>query len=277
MIKILAIFSILASLFYSQPIYAQDLEMPIGDFSDMRKTGSAKVSEVVNPLTIKLEDGRFIHLAGLNFPDLDFYDSGELSITAMAILDDFLKGQKVTIYQTKSAKKGRENRMGHHIAHLVHSGNDVWVQGLLLSLGVARTRTTQYNPEMGRQMLRLEDQAREKKSGMWNMAEFQVLTHDLAENHIGSYQIIEGRVHNASMRKNKLYLNFGNNWREDFTVAISSFNLRKFTKQKINPQSWNGKNIRVRGWLESYNGAYMELDHPERFEPLFEMHDNSTP
>ncbi len=262
--KILTIFFVLTSLFFMQNASADD-------FSSLRKTGVAKVSEVLNPLTIKLEDGRIVHLAGLDFPDLDFYEAGDLSITAQKILKDFLTNRKVVIYQTKSKDKGRMNRMGHHIAHLVRADDNIWTQGLLISLGVARVRTTKYNPEMADQMLKLEEKARKNKSGMWNMDKHQVLSPEQTQEYIGSYQIVEGRVHNASMRKNKLYLNFGNNWRDDFTVAISALNLKQFIKKKIDPKSWNGKLIRVRGWISSYNGPYMEIDHPERFEALFEQ------
>lgn len=268
---ILTIFSFLVSLFFCAPLFAQENFLPSGDFSNMRKTGFSKVTEIVNPLTVKLEDGRFIHLAGLNFADLEFYDPGDLSITAMHILNDFLKDRKVTIYQTKSADKGRKNRMDHHIAHLVRTDNNVWVQGMLLSLGVARVRTTPYNPDMAKQMLPIENTARKSKSGMWDIEEHSVLTPEQAKKHIGTYQIVEGVVNTVSMRKNKLYLNFGQNWRDDFTVAISAFNLKKFTKQKLNPQQWNGKRIRIRGWIESYNGPYMDIDHPERFEAVFEQ------
>lgn len=268
---ILTIFSFLTSLFFCHSLLAQEFVMPHGEFSEMRQVGIATVTEVVNPLTIKLEDGRFIHLAGLNFADLDFYDPGDLSVTAIQILDDFLKNKKIILYQTKKAVQGRINRMNHHIAHIVRADNNVWVQGMLISLGVARVRTTPYNPEMAKQMLALENTARKAKSGMWNIEEHKVLSPKQAAQHIGSYQIVEGRIRSVSRRKNKLYLNFGNNWRDDFTIAISALNLRKFTKKKLNPQQWNSKNIRVRGWIESYNGPYIEIDHPERLEALFEQ------
>ncbi len=264
----------MTSLFFSSGIFAQENIIPSGDFSSLRKTGIAKVIEVVNPLTVNLDNGGIIHLAGLDFPDLDFYESGDLAITAQKILEDFLVNKKVIIYQTKSKDKGHTNRMGHDIAHLVRANDNIWTQGLLLSLGVARVRTTQYNPEMAGQMLALENGARTNKSGMWNMDEHKILSPEQAEEYIGSYQIVEGKVQSASLRKNKLYLNFGNNWRDDFTVAISAFNLRKFVKAKIDPKQWNGKLIRVRGWIKSYNGAYMEIEHPERFEALFKQQQN---
>lgn len=268
--QILTPFFILTSLilFIANP--ANAMTMPEGDFEAMRKTGTARVTEIVNPLTIKLDDGRFIHLAGLDFPDLNYYDPGDLSVTAVEILEDFLKGKTVAIYQTSSTKEGRLNRLGHHIAHLQRTDNNVWVQGLLLSLGVARVRTTGYNPDMAKQMLALEDQARKTKAGLWDIDGYHVLLPEQAQEHIGSYQIIEGTVRSVSMHKNRLYLNFGQNWKEDFTVSMSAFDLKKFIQHKIDPQKWNGKNLRVRGWIKSYNGPYMQIDHPERFEALFE-------
>ncbi len=271
---ILTIFSILTSIFFNHAALAIELTAP--NFDEMRKIGIGKVSEVVNPLTIKLEDGRFIQLAGLDYPDLDFYDSGDLSITANKILDDFLKNKKIIIYQTKSKDHGRVNRMGYHIAHIVRADSETWVQGMMLSLGVARVRTSKYNSEMATEMLASEKRARHDKLGLWGMDQYKILSPYEAEKHIGSYQIVEGKVNNASMHKNKLYLNFGNNWREDFTIAISAFDLRNFTKKKIDPQKWNGKLLRVRGWVESYNGPYMEIDHPERFEALFEQNNKDT-
>lgn len=245
-----------------------------GNFDDMRKTGASTVIEVINPLVLKLDDGRYIHLAGLDYPDLDYHNPGSLSVTALRILGDFLKNKKVYIYQTPSPKIGRKNRLNHNIAHIVQVESNTWVQGMLLSLGVARTRSTQNNPEMTKQMLRLEDKARKNKNGMWEIPNYSVLTPEGAKKHIGSYQIVEGTIQSAAMHKNRLYLNFGKNWRDDFTVSISAFDLKKFTRQKIYPKDWNGKHVRVRGWIESYNGPYMKIDHPERFEALFEQNEN---
>ncbi len=270
-IRIIAAISFVTILFFSQNSGAQNNDfLAHGNFEEMRRTDTGTVIEVINPLVIKLEDGRFIHLSGLDYPDLDYYEPGDLSVTALKILDDFLTGKEVAIYQTSSSDKGRTNRLGHHIAQITRLDDDVWVQGMLLSFGVARTRTTAHNSDMATQMLALEDKARQSKQGLWEMDKYAILTPEQATSHIGSYQIIEGVIHNASMNKNRIYLNFGNNWKEDFTASISAFDLKKFTKQKIYPKDWNGKKIRVRGWIESYNGPYMEIDHPKRFEALFE-------
>ena len=134
--RILAVFFSFTSLFLLHSAlygaWADNLTMPEGDFSAMKKTGSGTVTEVVNPLTVKLKDGRFIHLAGLDFPDLDFYEPGDLSVTAQKILDDFLKNRNVIIYQTPSKEEGRMNRMGHHIAHLARADDAVLGAGVVV-------------------------------------------------------------------------------------------------------------------------------------------------
>lgn len=269
--QIVAIFCSLITLFFSLISYAEEqIEPPEGNFETMRQTGNATVAEIANPLTIKLEDGRFIHLAGLDYPDLDYYSPGPLAVTAQEILEDFLTGKNITLYQTRNPDEGRMNRLGHHIAHVVRSDDDIWVQGLLLSLGVGRVRTTPYNPDMAEQMLKLEKKARTLKNGIWDMDKYKILSPTDAENHIGSYQIVEGDIVSASMYRNILYLNFGQNYRNDFTVSLSSDLLRQFSYEQMNPQTWNGQRIRVRGWIESYNGPYIEATHAEQFELLFQ-------
>lgn len=254
------------SLAQNAPAAAPPLEQT--DFSELIETGTGRVVKVINPLTVELEDGRKIYLSGLDFPDLDYYAPGELAVTAQKIMADMLEGKDVTLYQTKSGDRGRTNRMGDHLAHLQRKEGSLWVQGTLLSLGLARVRTTADTPEMASQMYSIESQARLEKLGLWSIVAFQISTPDDAEKFIGTYHVVEGQILGATMKKNRLYLNFGKNWKNDFTVSISASDRRIFQNQGHNPQDWMGSKVRVRGWLGSYNGAYMEIDHPERFELL---------
>jgi hypothetical protein len=297
--QILTTITIITTFFFSTllacPVYAEQpkpenansappLILPKGDFSTMHKTGVSKVVEVINPMTIKLDDGRMIALTGLDYPDLDFYDPGELAVTAQRILEDFLTGKKVIIYQTPKSDSGRMNRMGHHIAHIVcldennssEEDSAVWAQGLMLSLGLARVRTTKYNRLMAEQMLKIESETRDNKIGLWGIHNYSVLAPEEATKHIGSFQIIEGTVKSISKHKNNLYINFGGNWRDDFTIGIGGANMHGFTNDKVYPDQWNGAKVRVRGWVESYNGPFIELDHPERLEILFTKASEAT-
>lgn len=240
--------------------------LPGGDFTSLQEIGVASVEDILDPLTIRLTDGRTVVLAGVNFPDLDYYQPGNLSVTAVEILKDFLKGKKIILYQTKKSELGRTNRMGHQIAQIVRKEDKSWVQGTLLLLGLARVRTEQKNPEMAEQMLSLEQAAREEKIGLWSVNAFEIMPPEKAATGNGNFGIVEGKVLSISIKNNKLFLHFGHNSRKDFTVGISSSGRRVFSKRGINPQSWTGKTIRVRGWLENLDGPYIEIDHPEAIE-----------
>lgn len=237
-------------------------------FSVLEHASEGTVETVIDPLTVKLRDGRTIHLAGLDYPDYDPYAPGPLCVTAVNILRDFLEGQTVKISRTKNPKAGRMTRMGHEIAHLTRSSDEIWVQGMIVALGMARARTEKDNTEMAQEMYALEQNARAEELGLWAMEAYSIATPESVKAGIGSFQIVEGTVRSVSMKQNRTYLNFGANWQKDFTVTIPPESRRAFAKAGINLLDWNGRTLRVRGWVGFYNGPTIEIDHPQAIELL---------
>lgn len=262
--QILVLFITLAS-FFMFPAFAQP-GLPKGDFSDLRFMGTARVTQVIDPQTVQFQDGTLVHLTGLDLPDYTPDDAGDLSVMAMSVLKDMLVGKDVNFYQRKDKELGLVNRMEHKIGHLERKEDGAWIQGTLVSLGIARVRTTQRNPEMAGQLYELEMRAREEKSGLWAEAPYSVLKPEETPTHVGSFAVVEGTIKSAAMNKNRVYLNFGDDWRTDFTVSIAPEHRRAFSRANIDPLQWNGKTIRVRGWLDSYNGPTIEIDHPQAIE-----------
>ncbi|MBI1301003.1 MAG: hypothetical protein GC137_05000 [Alphaproteobacteria bacterium] len=264
------IFFLLTSLFFAKIVLAEEggLTLPSAEFEGMKLTGRAIVVEIINPLTVKLDDDRVIQLVGLDFPDLDFYEPGDFSLTAIEILKDLLVKRQVEIYQTADKEKGRKNRIGQDIAHLRRSDDGVWAQGTLLIFGLSRVRTTSENKDMAKEMLALEKDARDANRGIWGIEEYKILSPEQASNYIGRYHIVEGKVMSVTPRTERTYLNFGQDWREDFTVSFSAQDLKKFSHERIYPQQWNGKTIRARGWIESYNGPHIKIDHYQSVEMI---------
>ena len=239
--------------------------LPSGDFSDLRKTDTTQVLEVLSPYTVKLANGDIIRLTGLNYTDYAGAEAGPFAITALKILKDMLEGEDIEVYQTPKKDTGRMNRMGHQLAHLMRRDDGAWAQGVILSLGLAQVQTTQSNAEMAAQMYMLEDAARKANLGIWP-GDDAILTPDNAAEHVNSVRIVEGVIKSTAMNKNRTYLNFGGNWRDDFTISIAPENKRRFSKNGMNPLEWSGKRVRVRGWLEDYNGPHIEIDHPEALQ-----------
>lgn len=262
--RILVLFITLAS-FFAFPALAQE-GLPKGDFSDLRFMGSVRVAKIIDPQTIQLQDGRIVALTGLDFPDYAPQEAGDLSITAMNVLKDMFEGKDANFYQRKNKDLGLVNRMGHEIGHLERKSDGAWAQGSVVALGLARVRTEERNPEMADQLYALESEARADKAGLWAEEQYQILAPEETNDHIGQFAIVQGTVQSAAMNKNRIYLNFGQDWRTDFTVSIAPEDRRAFSRANIDPLQWNGKRIRVRGWLDSLNGPMIEIDHPQAIE-----------
>ena len=263
---ILAILAVLASFLWSPAVLAET-KFPQGNFEAMKETGSANVLEVISPLTMKLDNGDIVRLSSLHLTDYTPDNAGPFALTALKILKDMLEGQTVVIYQTKNKDLGRTNRMGHSLAHIARKSDGAWVQGILVGLGLTQVKTSQRNADMAAQLYALEQAARKSKDGIW-AEDTVILNHTEAGEHLNSFQIVEGKIESAALKKNRIYLNFGRNWRDDFTVSIAPEDKRVFNKASINPLDWNGKSVRVRGWVDDYNGPYIEIDHPEAIEIL---------
>jgi hypothetical protein len=70
--------------------------------------------------------------------------------------------------------------------------------------------------------------------------------------------------------RKRTYLNFGADWRSDFTITIAPKDRRLFEADGIDPLIYQGKRVRVRGWLKSYNGPLIDATHPEQIEVIVE-------
>lgn len=247
--------------------YAEETKnLPVADFSDMRKMKNTQVVDVVTPQTLLLKNGSIAYLSGIDIPGSFGEEISPLAVTARDILKDLLSGKNVETYQTRDKNSGRVNRMGHDLMHLARFEDKAWAQGTLLSLGLARVKTTIANREMSSQMLALEEIARNEKLGIWADDRYGVISPEDAEARIGEFVVVEGRIESVAIKKNRIYINFGKDWKTDFTVSIAPEHKRSFNTAGLNPMSWGGKDVRVRGSLRSYNGPYMEISHPETIE-----------
>ncbi|MEO5368252.1 MAG: thermonuclease family protein [Magnetococcus sp. WYHC-3] len=265
--NILVTLAVLASFLWAGVAHPSETALPTGNFADMQETQSAQVLEVISPLTLKLASGDIIRLSGITMPGYTAETADSFAVTSLNILRDMYEGQMVRVYQTRQKDWGRTDRMGQKLAHIARQSDGAWAQGTLVGLGLAQVKTEQRTPEMADQLYALEAYARKNGDGIW-AEEAKVLSAAEAGEHLNSFQIVEGRVVSAAINKNRIYLNFGQNWRDDFTVSIAPESRKTFTKAGLNPLEWNGKTLRVRGWVEDYNGAYIEIDHPEALEIL---------
>lgn len=249
------------------PLQAQEaLANP--DFQELKaETVQVKVQKVIDPLTFISTNDTIYKLSGLDVPGLDTGGS-DIVEQATKKVTELIADQDLKVYVTKDQTTGRQNRMGQKLVQAERKKDSLWIQGQLVAEGLARVRTTPANPEMARQLLALEESARSASKGLWADPQYGVYGIDLISPKANSFVIVEGRIFSVSNRNNETFLNFGQDWKKDFTIGISPEMRRQISKQGLNFAALVKKNVRVRGFIEDRNGPFITLDHPEQLEVI---------
>lgn len=164
------------------------------------------------------------------------------------------------------AVSGTPDRYGRIKAQVFVSGT--WLQAQLLSQGLVRAAPDLASAPCTPALLAIENRAREARAGHWGDGVFAVRTPDGLWGTTGTFAIIEGRVQTAAVVRSRVYLNFGADWRQDFTATIAPEDKRAFSRPRVDWRALQGKRVRVRGWLESYNGPMISLHAPGQIEFL---------
>ena len=138
----------------------------------------------------------------------------------------------------------------------------------MVRLGYGRVRSYADTAWEIEALLEMENNAREAGRGLWQSESFSVRApnpNPLAQ-HVDSFQIVEGLIISAAQVRGMTFLNFGSDYKTDFTVSIARRDRRKFEQAGIDLEDMEGRRVRVRGWVELYNGPVIWLDHPQALE-----------
>ena len=229
--------------------------------------GGGKVVEIVDGDTLILEDGREVRLVGIQAPKLplgrrNFKNWPLADISKSALLT-------LALYKTVTLSYGgrRVDRYNRQLAHL-HDAAGTWIQGEILRRGMAGVYSFSDNRAQVAEMLALERKARVERLGIWRHRFYRIRSADAVHRDIGSFQLVEGSVRAVAVRRKYTYLNFGANWRMDFTIAVPARARRAFEAAGLALTSLEGRKVRVRGWIKSRNGPMIDASHPEQIEIL---------
>jgi micrococcal nuclease len=229
-----------------------------------RGAQDGKVVSVGPPGALTLADGRVVRLEGLLLAGAGERMVSALGRQAIWVLSDLARDRDVIL----AARAPREDRYGRIRAQvIIPAEKRVWLQSELLRRGLARVSIAPDRPECARELYTAEQEARLARRGIWASRVYAVRSpNSLEAADLGTFQIVEGEVLNATVRGGRAYLNFGRNWRTDFTVTISPRDFRSFMAAGIDPRSYAGRTVRARGWIERLNGPEIEAAIPEQIE-----------
>ncbi len=226
----------------------------------------ARVVEVIDGDTVLLDDGSEVRLVGLQAPKLALgragFEDWPLADAAQDALAALVLDREVQLLFGGR----RMDRHGRHLAHLTVGGT--WVQGRLLEQGMARVYSFADNRALAAEMLALERAARAAHRGIWGDPWYAVRAAAATGADCDSYQLVEGTVLAVARVNGRAYLNFGADWKTDFTLTLDAGALRLFDAEGVPPEAFENRRIRVRGWVESFNGPMIEITHPEQIEVL---------
>ena len=228
----------------------------------------ARVVEVIDGSTVLLDDGETVRLAGIDVPKRASADAASsmepLAEKARQTLAHLVQGRRVGLASGGTPR----DRYGRLRGHLVRRDDGTWIQGALLTAGLARVHSLVDDRAAVTAMLAIEHRARSVRRGIWSRPHYRILAADKVDTGLRSFQLVEGRVRAAAVVRGRGYLNFGDDWREDFTVSIGPRDRRRFETAGIAIEDYEGRMVRVRGWVDSFNGPMIEATHPEQIEVL---------
>jgi micrococcal nuclease len=235
-----------------------------------------KVTKIIDGDTFVIDRGREVRLVGLQAPKLPLgrrgFDPWPLGDEAKRALNEIALGKTVRLMYGGS----REDRHGRILAHILiledeaQKSKGTWLAGEMISRGMARVYTFRDNRSCAVELLAVEKVARDEGLGIWSDKFYRVRSSDKVDKDVDTFQLVEGEVQAAAMRSNGAYLDFGQDWRTDFSLYIAKRNLKRFEKADLNIMSLAHQNIRVRGWIDYRSGPIIELTHPEQIELLGE-------
>jgi endonuclease YncB( thermonuclease family) len=213
-----------------------------------------------------LRDGRAVHLEGVRLPHAQQdHAPGAIAEQAFQVLNGMARGQKLVVTAIVP-KEDRYDRVRGQVFN--EDSPDPWLQRALLKAGLARVDIAPDRTECASELYAAESEARAAHLGIWALAAYAVRNPDGLGFDTGTFQIVQGTVLTADVKDGRAYIDFGPDWRTDFTVTIAPADMANFRREGVDPRLYAGKTVRVRGIIQQFNGPEIEIANPEQIEVL---------
>lgn len=251
------------------------------------------VAAVVDAQTLRLDDGRELHLADIRPPrasDVALHGAADggsheareriastpwpLEQAVIAALSSRLVGTTVSLAFDKAPDARLPDRYGRLRAHVLIDGQQSdggWLQADLVARGLVRLEFRPGEAPCLSALAALERTARRNRTGLWQHAAYE--SRDAAKSFVlrglaGTLQAVEGTVASVSTTRGRTYLNFGPDRRRDFTASMRASQARELAAAGTDLTALKGKRVRVTGWLEVRGGPWLEIEHAAQLEVL---------
>jgi len=228
--------------------------------ASLSSCGTAKAAAVPDGETLHQSNGAIIRLAAIKAPELwpagAAYTSWPHASWARATLERLVIGKTVQLFCEGETSNLNDER----IAHIQLPGGD-WLQHILLEKGAAFVFPRRDHISGLPALYTAEDKARLENLGVWQSNKIMQAS-DAEAIRTGWFQVVRGRVSNAAQVRRQTFLNFGTDWRKDFTIEIPATAQRAFKAAQIDPLTFQDRQVEVRGWVTWKGGPHIMLEGP---------------
>ncbi|MBF0189275.1 MAG: thermonuclease family protein [Magnetococcales bacterium] len=234
------------------------------------RTQQVMVKRVIDGDTFLVDRNLRIRVLGIDTPELGRNGLADdpYAAEAMRRTRDLIDGRSVTLVFDQ---QGMDD-YGRILAYVkLIDGRDLGE--ILLDEGLAMTYVRSPNLSRVEEYLAREERSRQQGMGIWSLngAAGRSLSHRDALAAVGGYRRVVGRVDTVSWVGRQAFLNFGRDYRTDFTVVIDRSDWRRhFQDAPDLTKSYQGKMIAVRGRIMRRNGPMIRISHPAQIEIILE-------
>ncbi|MCK4810171.1 MAG: thermonuclease family protein [Candidatus Omnitrophica bacterium] len=228
-----------------------------------------KVVEVIDGDTVKLQGGRLLCYIGIDTPEIRMKENGRwiykpkpFALESKNFNRQLVEGKHVRVEfdLEKTDKYGR-------LLGYVFLEDDTFVNARLLKGGYAVLYTYPPNVKYADLFIARQREARESKKGLWGA--YSTVSQNKAHEFIGQIRTVRGKVLDTYRSKKCIFLNFGRNYKTDFTVVIFKNSWEYFEDKGIDPLTfYKGRIVEVTGRIKEYNGPEIIVNIPREIRVI---------
>ena len=164
------------------------------------------------------------------------------------------------------------DRHGRWVGDAVLAGGDDSPRPLALALVAAGAGYADplAAPACAAALLAAEAQARAAGRGLWAVPGAMAQAADAAglSRRVGRFAVVEGRVRSAGGSRDRVFLNFAERWREDFTVILATKDFATIFGDGRRPKDLAGALVRVRGVVRAEGGPAVTVEAAGQIETV---------
>ena len=217
----------------------------------LEAVGEAAVAGNDGHATLRLADGRELRLAEI------------APVDAAATLAR-LAGASVDVHRAADAPGGGD-RYGRIVGDVAPKATGDSLSQQLLREGLALVDPAVMSDACLEVLFAAEREAERARRGLWQDGPAMAARDpDLAEA-AGRYVLVEGVVQTVGETRETIYLNFGSDYRTDFTALIRRDDAKGWADTL---SAFKGRNVRIRGVLQAWNGGLIRVEHLRQIELL---------